>query len=166
VPRAHGAQAARPSLLALRSIARRLLQLTAEERELAREIEQLTRRLVPQLLDQPGIGPHAAAQLVLSGHTEGASAPKQPSHGSPAPHRSQPPPAKRSATAWTDQATANSTAPSINPRHTQTHRPRHDRYIQRRLHEGKTRREANRCLKRYLVRSLYRLLEHGPRTAT
>jgi len=30
-------------------------------------------------------------------------------------------------------------------------------YIERRLTEGKTRREANRCLKRYL----YRLLEHG-----
>ena len=35
-------------------------------------------------------------------------------------------------------------------------------YIERRMHEGKTRREANRCLKRYLARSLYRLLEHGP----
>src|SRR5438105_6461134 len=56
----------RGNLLALRSIARRVLQLTAEERELAREIETLTRKLAPQLLKQPGVGPHAAAQLVLS----------------------------------------------------------------------------------------------------
>jgi hypothetical protein len=56
----------RGSLLALRSIARRILQLIAEERELAREIETITRKLAPQLLDQPGVGPHAAAQLVLS----------------------------------------------------------------------------------------------------
>ena len=35
-------------------------------------------------------------------------------------------------------------------------------YIERRIQEGKTRREANRCLKRYLARNLYRLLEHGP----
>ena len=56
----------RGSLLALRSIARRVLQLTAEERELGRQIEALTRKLAPQLLDQPGVGPHAAAQLVLS----------------------------------------------------------------------------------------------------
>jgi transposase len=56
----------RGAILALRSIARRVLQLTAEERELAREIETLTRTLAPQLLDQPGVGPHAAAQLVLS----------------------------------------------------------------------------------------------------
>ena len=53
-------------LLALRSVARRVLQLTAEERELAREIETLTRKLAPQLLDQPGVGPLAAAQLLLS----------------------------------------------------------------------------------------------------
>jgi transposase len=35
-------------------------------------------------------------------------------------------------------------------------------YIERRLAQGQTRREANRCLKRYLARSLYRLLEHRP----
>jgi transposase len=35
-------------------------------------------------------------------------------------------------------------------------------YVQRRLQEGKTQREANRCLKRYLARNLYRLLEHAP----
>jgi len=39
-------------------------------------------------------------------------------------------------------------------------------YIERRLQEGKTRREANRCPKRYLARSLYRLLEQGPQLAT
>jgi hypothetical protein len=56
----------RGSLLALCSIARRVIQLTAEERKLAREIEALTRKPAPQLLDQPAVGPHAAAQLVLS----------------------------------------------------------------------------------------------------
>ena len=38
-------------------------------------------------------------------------------------------------------------------------------YIQRRTHEGKTSREAIRCLKRYLARSLYRLLENPPMPA-
>ena len=33
-------------------------------------------------------------------------------------------------------------------------------YIDRRTQEGKTRREVTRCLKRYLARNLYRLLEH------
>ena len=45
-----------------------------------------------------------------------------------------------------------------------THRPTID-YINRRLHEGKTRREAIRCLKRYLARNLYRLLENPPMPA-
>src|SRR6266516_313171 len=66
--RPHGRDDAelRGSLLALRSIARRVLALTVEERELAGEIETITRRLARQLLEQPGVGPHAAAQLVLS----------------------------------------------------------------------------------------------------
>ena len=45
-------------------------------------------------------------------------------------------------------------------------RPRYDpatrRYLQRRCAEGKTKSEAIRCLKRYLARSLYRLLENPP----
>jgi transposase len=44
--------------------------------------------------------------------------------------------------------------------------PATNAYIERRLAEGKTRRETNRCLKRYLARNLYRLLEHGPPVAT
>ncbi len=48
-----------------------MLQLTVEERELAREIETLTRKLAPQLLEQPGVGSHAAAQLVLSWSHQG-----------------------------------------------------------------------------------------------
>jgi transposase len=43
------------------------LQLTAEEREIA----TITCKLAPQLLDQPGVGPHAAAQLVLSWSHQG-----------------------------------------------------------------------------------------------
>jgi transposase len=56
----------RGTLLAMRSVARRVQQLSAEERELAREIETLTRKLAPQLLAQPGVGPLAAAQLLVS----------------------------------------------------------------------------------------------------
>jgi transposase len=56
----------RGSLLALREITRRVLQRSKEERELAREIEALTRSLAPQLLEQPGVGPLLAAPVVLS----------------------------------------------------------------------------------------------------
>ena len=35
-------------------------------------------------------------------------------------------------------------------------------YVARRTSEGKTSREIKRCLKRYIARDLYRLLEHSP----
>ena len=167
--RPHGQRDAelRGSLLALRSIARRLLQLTAEERELAREIETITRKLAPQLLEQPGVGPHAAAQLVLSWSHQGritseaafarlaGAAPIPASSGQTIRYRLD-----RSGDRKLNRALH-----QILVTRKRTH-PATIAYIERRLQEGKTRREANRCLKRYLARSLYRLLEHGaPTTA-
>jgi len=157
----------RGNLLALRSIARRVLQLTAEERELAREIETLTRTLAPQLLDQPGVGPHAAAQLVLSWshrgriHSEAAfarlagAAPIPASSGKTIRYRLD-----RSGDRKLNRALH-----MILVTRTRSH-PATIAYIERRTQAGKTRREANRCLKRYLARNLYRLLEHGPPITT
>jgi transposase len=157
----------RGSLLALRSIARRVLQLTAEERELAREIETLTRSLAPQLLAQPGVGPHAAAQLVLSWSHQGritseaafarlaGTAPIPASSGQTIRYRLD-----RSGDRKLNRALH-----MILVTRKRTH-PATIAYIERRIQEGKTRREANRCLKRYLARSLYRLLEHGAPPAT
>lgn len=157
----------RGSLLALRSIARRVLQLTAEERELAREIETLTRRLAPQLLDQAGVGPHAAAQLVLSWSHQGritseaafarlaGAAPIPASSGQTIRYRLD----------RTGDRKLNRALHMILVTRKRTH-PATIAYIERRIQEGKTRREANRCLKRYLARNLYRLLEHGPPLAT
>ena len=157
----------RGSLLALRSIARRILALTAEERELAREIERLTRKLAPQLLDQPGIGPHAAAQLVLSwshkGRITSEAAFARLAGAAPIPASSS-----QTIRYRLDRAgdrKLNRALHQILIERKRTH-PATIAYIERRLHEGKTRREANRCLKRYLARSLYRLLEHGPPIAT
>jgi hypothetical protein len=46
--------------------------------------------------------------------------------------------------------------------HRRQHDPTTQAYIERRVAEGKSRRDATRLLKRYLARSLYRLLENGP----
>ena len=167
--RPHGRRDAelRGSLLALRSIARRVLQLTAEERELERQIETLTRKLAPQLLDQPGVGPHAAAQLVLSWSHKGrisseaafarlaGAAPIPASSGQTIRYRLD----------RTGDRKLNRALHMILVTRKRTH-PATIAYIERRLQEGKTRREANRCLKRYLARNLYRLLEHGPPLTT
>jgi transposase len=152
----------RGSLLALRSIARRLLQLTAEERELAREIETITRKLAPKLLDQPGVRPHAAAQLVLSwshrGRISSEAAFARLAGAAPIPASSG-----QTIRYRLDQSgdrKLNRALHQILLTRKRTH-PATIAYIERRMQEGKTRREANRCLKRYLTRSLYRLLEHG-----
>jgi transposase len=166
-PHRRGDAELRGSLLALRSIARRVLLLTAEERELAREIETLTRTLAPQLLEQPGAGPHAAAQLVLSWSHQGritseaafarlaGAAPIPASSGQTIRYRLD-----RSGDRKLNRALH-----MILVTRKRTH-PATIAYIERRLQEGKTRREATRCLKRYLARSLYRLLEHGAPMAT
>jgi transposase len=157
----------RGSTLALRSVARRVLQLQAEERELGRQIEALTRKLAPQLLDQPGVGPHAAAQLMLSWSHHGrirseaafarlaGAAPIPASSGQTVRHRLD-----RSGDRKLNRALhlILVTGKRIHPPTIA--------YIERRIQEGKTRREANRCLKRYLARSPYRLLEQGAPTAT
>jgi len=156
----------RGALLALRSVARRVLQLTAEERELAREIETLTRKLAPQLLDQPGVGPLAAAQIVLSWSHPGritseaafarlaGCAPIPASSGQTIRYRLD-----RSGDRQLNRALH-----MILVTRKRAH-PDTIAYIERRMQEGKTRREATRCLKRYLARNLYRLLEHPPMTA-
>src|SRR5438876_9370671 len=59
-PKRRGNVELRGTLQALRTVARRVQQLSAEERQLAGEIETLTRALAPQLLEQPGVGPLAA----------------------------------------------------------------------------------------------------------
>jgi transposase len=155
----------RGTLLALRAVARRVQQLTAEERELAREIEKLTRKLAPQLLTQPGIGPLLAAQVVLSWSHRGrvvseaafarlaGAAPIPASSGHTVRYRLD-----RSGDRQLDRALH-----QIVVTRRRTHRPTID-YIGRRIQERKSSREATRCLKRYLARNLYRLLETPPLT--
>ena len=53
-------------MLALRSLARRIEAATEEADELEREILGHVRALVPQLLDEPGVGPIVAAQLIVT----------------------------------------------------------------------------------------------------
>ena len=152
----------RGTLLALRALARRVKALTVEERELAREIETLTRKLAPQLLAQPGVGPLAAAQVLISWSHRGritseaafarlaGCAPIPASSGQTVRYRLDRGGDRR----------LNRALHMILVTRRRTHAPT-IAYIERRIHEGKSRREAIRCLKRYLARNLYRLLETG-----
>jgi transposase len=157
----------RGTLLALRTIARRVRQLTAEERELAGEIETLTRKLAPQLLEQPGVGPLAAAQILISwSHRDrirseaafarlAGCAPLPASSGQTVRYRLDRGGDRR----------LNRALHMILVTKRRAHPPT-IAYLERRMREGKSRREASRCPKRYLARNLYRLLEHGVPLAT
>jgi transposase len=151
--------------LALKALARRIQQLTAEERDLAREIEQLSRKLAPQLLDQPGIGPLLAAQVVLtwSHHGRVASEAAFARLAGAAPIPASSGQTIRYRLDRSGDRKLNRTLHQIILTRRRTHPPT-IAYIDRRIQEGKSRREAIRCLKRYLARNLYRLLEHAPMT--
>jgi hypothetical protein len=95
----------------LRSLARRIQAATLEAAELESEILAHVHALAPVLLDEPGVGPIVAAQVIVS--TTVGSAPKRASPASPAPpHPSLPQAAKPNGTASAAAATANSTEPS------------------------------------------------------
>jgi transposase len=159
-PTRHHDPELRGTLLAMRSVARRVQQLTLEERELKREIETLVSELAPRLLLEPGVGPVTAAQVLISwSHpgrvpTEAAfarlagSAPIPASSGQTIRYRLD-----RGGDRQLNRALHTIITIRRNS-HAQTRA-----YIDRRVREGKTTREAVRCLKRYLARQLYRLLK-------
>ena len=153
----------RGTVLALRTVARRILQLQSEERELAREIEKLVRSLAPQLLDQPGVGALSAAQVLLCWSHPGRL-PNEAAFARLAGTAPIPASSGQTIRYRLDRGgdrKLNRTLHLILNTRKRTHRPTID-YIARRTSEGKSRREATRCLKRYLARSLYRLLENPP----
>lgn len=155
----------RGTQLALKAIARRIQQLSAEERELNREIQKLITKLAPQLLDQPGVGPLLAAQLLCAwshpGRVRNEAAFARLAGVAPIPASSGQ--TIRYRLDRNGDRKLNRTLHQITLTRRRWHQPTID-YIERRIQEGKTRREATRCLKRYLARSLYRLLEHPPQT--
>jgi len=119
------------------------------------------RALAAQLLDEPGVGPIVAAQLIVSWSHHGrvrseaafarlaGAAPIPASSGQTTRHR-----LSRGGDRQLNRAL-----------HTVIlQRRQHDQatqaYIARRVAEGKTRRDAVRLLKRYLARHLYRVLNN------
>ena len=152
-------------LLALRSLARRVIAADQEAAELEQEISRHVRQLAPTLLDQHGIGPITAAQILISWSHRGrlkneaafarlaGAAPIPASSGNRTRHRLD---------RGGDRQLNRALHTIILAR--RKHDPTTIAYINRRQQEGKTLREAIRCLKRYLARSLYRLLQATPTT--
>jgi transposase len=149
-------------VLALRSLARRIEAATTEADELEREIAAHVRALVPELLDEPGIGPIVAAQLIITwSHRDrvrseaafarlAGVAPLPASSGQTIRHR-----LSRGGDRQLNRALHTVAL------HRRQHDPATRDYIARRVAEGKTTREATRILKRYLARHLYRVMQNA-----
>ena len=146
----------------LRTLARRAQAMVGEALEHERAITAIVRAWRPDLLDQPGVGPIVAAQVLISWSHPGrvrseaafamlsGTAPIPASSGLRTRHR-----LNRSGDRQLNRA-LHVVALSRARYHQETRD-----YIERRRAEGKTDREIRRCLKRYIARRLYRQLEHG-----
>ena len=155
----------RGTQLALKTVARRIQQLTAEERELNHEIEQLTASARSPSARPARHRALHAAQLLLSwshpGRVRSEAAFARLAGAAPIPASSGQ--TIRYRLDRSGDRRLNRTLHQIAVTRRRWHQPTID-YIDRRVQEGKTKREATRCLKRYLARNLYRLLEHPPQT--
>jgi transposase len=146
--------------LVLRSLARRIEAAATEAAELERELLGQIRALAPQLLDEPGVGPIVAAQLIVAwshhGRLRSEAAFARLAGVAPVPASSGQTTRQRLSRGGDRQLNR---ALHTVVLHRRQHDPRTRDYIARRLAEGKSRRDATRLLKRYLARHLFRLLQ-------
>jgi transposase len=146
--------------LALRSLARRHQQLSAEIRELDKLIEPLVKTINPRLLAVFGVGPDTAGQLLVTAGdnpnritSEAAfamlcgAAPLPASSGRTHRHR-----LNRGGDRQANAALYRIVLTRLR------HDPATRAYAQRRTAEGKSKKEIIRCLKRYVAREIYRIL--------
>jgi transposase len=148
--------------LVLRTLARRIEAATAEAGQLEREILAHIRVLAPGLLDEPGVGPIVAADVIVAwshqGRVRSAAAFARLAGVALVPASSGQTVRQRLSRGGARQL--NRALHTI-VLHRRQHDPTTQAYIERRLGEGKSRREATRLLKRYLARHLYRVLQHA-----
>jgi len=152
----------RATVVALRSTARRALALEAEAADLESRLEELLQDLAPRLLEEPGIGVISAAELICAWSHPGrirsesafaalaGAAPIPASSGEVVRYR-----LNRGGDRQLNRALHTIVLSRL------AHHGATKAYAERRTAEGKTAREIKRCLKRYLARGLYRLLEHS-----
>ena len=149
---------------ALRSVARRYRVLSEEISVLEAQLELVAREAAPELMALDGVGPDTAATLLVAAgdnperlkseasfaHLCGA-APVPASSGKTVPHRLNPG-GNRDANRALHVVVLNRLRRD----------PRTRKYLDRRTSEGKTKKEAMRCLKRYVAREVYRVLVSVP----
>ena len=161
---ASGCDEVHGTILALRATGRRIQNLNHEVNELDAELEPRIRTLAPTLLDEPGIGPVNAAEMVCAWSHPGrvrseaafanlaGVAPIPASSGQTVRHR---------LNRCGDRKLNRALHSAVLIRY--VHHEETRRYVERRRTEGKSDREIRRCLKRFLARRVFKLLEAGKR---
>jgi transposase len=161
LPAAQPCNVATATAYTLRCLAQRIGQLTTQARDLQRQITAVINTHAPQLLHRRGIGPDSAAALLIAAgdnpdrlHSDASFAalcgvsPIEASSGKTTRHRLNRG-GDRAANAALYRIAFTRLRCDSSTR----------RYLDRRTAQGKTRREAIRCIKRYLAREIYRLLQ-------
>ncbi|MGW1092377.1 transposase [Streptomyces sp. NPDC002596] len=144
----------------LRSIAQRIQVLQSEAKDLEREILALVKGLAPELLDLLGVGPITAAQILVSWSHQGrfrseaafasfaGVSPIPASSGLTNRHR-----LNRSGDRQLNRAMHTITLIRMRLD------PTTQAYVARGITEGKTSRDAQRCLKRVICCQIFKILE-------
>jgi len=141
----------------LRHLAARIQALTAEERQLQRQITAVLTTHAPQLLQRPGIGPDSAAALLI---TAGDNPDRMANEASFAalcgvsPIEASSGKTRRRRLNRGGDRRGKSALHHIALTRARCDQTTRD-YLDRRIAQGKTRREATRCIKRYIAREIY-----------
>jgi transposase len=144
----------------LRGLAQRIQALTTEERDLQRQITAVLKSHAPHLLQRHGIGPDSASALLV---TAGDNPDRMSSEASFAalcgvsPIEASSGKTRRRRLNRGGDRRANAALYRIALTRSRSDQATRD-YLDRRATEGKTRREAIRCLKRYIAREIYGLI--------
>lgn len=148
--------------LALQSAASRVAHLTDETRQLQAAMRDLVDQICPALLAEPGVGTLLAAQVIISwshpGRCRNEAAFARLGGVAPIEATSGQTQTRHRLSRGGDRQLNRALHQAVVIRakyHSETRA-----YLDRRIAEGKTKREAMRCLKRYLARHLFRVLEN------
>jgi len=160
------APADQAAVYTLQILARRVLTLKAEAYELEKRIRTQIRAQAPALLERVGVGPDSAAALLITAGDNPDRVQAEASYAalcgvSPVEASSGNTQRRRLNRGGDRQANA-ALYRIVQSRLRFDERTQ--QYLQRRLQEGKTRKETIRCLKRYVAREIFSLLHPGPTT--
>jgi len=157
----------RTTAAVLRALARRVLELSAEAKRYEKEILTMVRAWHPELLECRGVGPIVAATVLCAwshpGRIRSDAAFAMLGGAAPIPANSGQVTTHYRLNRHGDRQLNRAFHTIVLSRLRWDEETR--AYVKRRTAQGKTPREIKRCLKRYVARELFKLLEHGPSAA-